>query len=116
MQTLIPEAINVLCRWALSEEEQFGVLGLAPGTDISRLKSLPGEEYSHLEDRCACITAIDRALGVLYADESLARRWIYQSNSHEFFRGQRPIDLLKTGDLETLRRISRMLLAWSAGN
>lgn len=116
MQTLILEAKEVMCRWTLPESDQLAVLGLPAGTDLDQLDTLSDEARSRLIARCACITSLNRALNVLYPSQLLATRWVFQPNSHEFFRQQRPLDLLKTGDLETLQRISRMMLAWSAGN
>jgi len=116
MLSLIEETREIFQRWELSASEQLAVLGQSADADFDRLSELEDQNSTQLIARCACLIALDRALTVLYPSQPLANRWLSQPNTHGFFNQQTPLDLLKTGELESLRYISQLMTAWSAGN
>src|SRR5690554_4151425 len=116
MKANITEALEVLGRWALSEADQLAVLDLAANFSLGELHTLSQAELEQTTARCACVTSLDRSLGILYPRQELVKRWLTQPNSHPLFDHQTPLNLLKSGDLDVFREIAQLMSAWSAGN
>ena len=106
---------NIMARWKIRDEEARLLLGGISNGAFYGLKK-HGDRVLD-EDRLRRISylvGIFKALNILYG-EDLADRWMSLANSNRIFRGQAPIDYLKSGGLPAFATVRRLLDARRGG-
>lgn len=105
--------------WNLTVAEQIALLGY-PGestyfkykASATKAEKDDGEGVGTLSFdtlvRVSLVLGIFKALHILYADESLANRWVKLPNSNPLFGGK-PALALMTGDIDGLYQVRRLL-------
>lgn len=103
---------NLLDRWQASEEIGARILDLEP----ERYRSWKRGELAEIDDdlklRCILLLHIHTLLRTIFADRKRGYRWMRQPNT---LFGKSPLNLLASGDLNTLLRVQAYLAAETQG-
>lgn len=102
--------LNIADAWALSTEEQRGLLGWPPESTYFKYKA--GQVATLSYDtliRISLVLGIYKDLQILYPEASLADRWVRLPNSNPMFGGQPALSLMVHGGIDGLFAVRRLL-------
>ena len=103
--------LNIAERWALSVDEQRGLLGWPAASTYHKYKK--GDVGTLSFDtltRISLVLGIFKALHILYPEANLADRWIRLPNSNPIFGGRTPIAFLAAeGGIDSMYSLRRLL-------
>jgi hypothetical protein len=107
---------NIAQRWALTTEEQRGLLGWPPQSTYYKYKTgdVSALSFDTLT-RISLVIGIFKALHILYPDERLADSWLNLPNANPMFGGSPPIRFLCNAGLDGLLQVRRLLDARRGG-
>jgi hypothetical protein len=105
--------------WGLTRSEQIALLGYPGESTYFKYKAAANQAGKDGGDgvgtlsfdtlsRISLLLGIFKALHILYADESLANRWIKLPNTNPLFGGK-PALTLMTGSMDGLQQVRRLL-------
>lgn len=101
---------NIAAAWRLTVEQQRGLLGWPASSTFHKYKS--GDHGTLSFDtltRISLVIGIYKNLQVLYPEPTFADGWVRMPNSHEFFGGHPPLQLMVDGGIDGLYRVRRLL-------
>ena len=106
--------------WKLGEEERRLVLGYPSRSTYHNWAKLAREHRDVTLDvdtltRLSIVLGIHQALGILFKTERESLAWRREPHGAPVFGGQRPIDLITSGDLDGLMTVRRVLDAARGG-
>lgn len=97
-------------RWALTDEEQMGLLGLHDRPILARWRA--GKDIvleRETLERISCVLSIYESLAVLLPEPPRADAWVRSPNRARPFGGRSALDLMLQGDLDDLLAVRRYL-------
>jgi hypothetical protein len=101
--------------WNLAVGEQIALLGYPAESTYFKYKASKTEHDGGIGTlsfdtlvRISLVLGIFKALHILYADESLANRWVKLPNSNPLFGGK-PALMLMTNGIDGLHQVRRLL-------
>jgi hypothetical protein len=111
---------NIGDRWGLLVEERRGLLGW-PGTSTyhkyrqgAKTGDIPALPYDTLI-RISLVLGMFKALHILYADQSLADRWIKLPNNNPMFASASPLAFMMANGIDGMYQVRRLLDARRGG-
>ena len=108
---------NIAERWALSVDEQRGLLGWPAHSTYHKYKAgnVGTLSYDTLT-RISLVLGMFKALNILYPNPGLANRWVKLPNSNLIFGGNTPIAFMTAeGGIDAMFRVRRLLDARRGG-
>lgn len=107
---------NVAAVWALSVNDQRGLLGWPAASTYHKYKTghVGTLSYDALV-RISLVIGIYKALHILYPEPELADQWIKLRNSNPLFGGGAPLSLMIDGGIDGLYQVRRLLDARRGG-
>jgi hypothetical protein len=108
---------NIAERWALSVDEQRGLLGWPAHSTYHKYKAgdVGTLSYDTLT-RISLVLGMFKALNILYPNPGLANRWMKLPNSNLIFGGNTPIAFMTAeGGIDAMFRVRRLLDARRGG-
>jgi len=107
---------NIAKVWKLNNEAQRALLGWPPESTFYKYKS--GDcgtlTYDTLT-RISLVLGIFKDLGILYAEDDLAHRWITLPNNNPLFGGRPALAFLMENGIDGLYQVRRLLDARRGG-
>ena len=101
---------NVAASWGLDNEEERGLLGWLPASTFYKYKAgQVGALGYDVLTRISLVLGIYKALHILYAEPSLADRWVKLPNSNQMFGGKPALTLMTDGGMDGLYQVRRLL-------
>jgi uncharacterized protein (DUF2384 family) len=98
----------ILGRWGVSDVDAAVILGgISPKTFRRWRDGHHGRVNRDLADRMSYILGIHKALRIVFAEPAQGYRWMGRPNAR--LGGLTPLDLLRQGGMEDLRRLRRYL-------
>jgi len=109
--------LNIARAWSLTVDEQRALLGWPAASTYHKYKAgrvgmLP---YDMLT-RISLILGIYKALHILYADETLADRWVKLPNNNPILGGRPALAFMLEGGIDGLTQTRRLLDARRGGS
>jgi hypothetical protein len=107
---------NIAAGWALSVNDQRGLLGWPAASTYHKYKTghVGTLSYDSLV-RISLVIGIHKALHILYPEPELADQWIKLRNSNPLFGGDTPLSLMIDGGIDGLYHVRRLLDARRGG-
>lgn len=107
---------NIVKVWNLNNEAQRALLGWPPESTFYKYKAGdPGALSYDTLTRISLVIGIFKDLGVLYAEDDLAHRWITLPNNNPMFGGRSALDFLMENGIDGLYQVRRLLDARRGG-
>jgi Protein of unknown function (DUF2384) len=101
--------------WSLTVGEQIALLGYPAESTYFKYKAGANQDAEGIGTlsfdtlvRISLVLGIFKALHILYADESLANRWVKLPNSNTLFGGKPALTLMTSG-IDGLYQVRRLL-------
>jgi Protein of unknown function (DUF2384) len=95
-------------RWGVTDVDAAVLLGgISPKTYRRWRDGEYGRVNRDLADRMSYLLGIHKALRIIFAEPAQGYRWMNQPNAR--FAGETPLQLLRRGGMEDLRRLRRYL-------
>jgi hypothetical protein len=108
--------LNVAQAWALSVDEQRGLLGWPAASTYHKYKAgHVGALPFDMLIRISLVLGIYKALHILYPEDALADRWVKLPNGNPMFGGRPALSLMIDGGIDGLTRTRRLLDARRGG-
>jgi hypothetical protein len=108
--------LNVAQAWALSVDEQRGLLGWPAASTYHKYKAgNVGALPFDMLIRISLVLGIYKALHILYPEDALADRWVKLPNSNPMFGGRPALSLMIDGGIDGLTQTRRLLDARRGG-
>ena len=102
--------LNIAGKWQLTVDEQRALLGWPAHSTYHKYKSGQVATLSFdMLTRVSLVLGMFKALHILYADASLADRWVKLPNANPIFSGKTPMAFMADGGLDALFRVRRLL-------
>jgi antitoxin Xre/MbcA/ParS-like protein len=102
--------LNIGKAWALSVDEQRGLLGWPAASTYYKYKAGDVGTLSYdMLTRISLLLGIYKALHILYPDDALADRWVKLPNSNPMFGGSPALSLMVNGGIDGLTQTRRLL-------
>ena len=96
--------------WALTANEERGLLGWPPSSTFHKYKSGDAGVLSFdTLTRISLVLGIYKALHILYPEPAFADRWMKMPNSNALFGGRTPIAFVLDASLDGLFQLRRLL-------
>ena len=96
--------------WALTTNEERGLLGWPPSSTFHKYKSGdPGILSFDTLTRVSLVLGIYKALHILYPETAFADRWMKMPNSNALFGGSTPIAFVLDAGLDGMFQVRRLL-------
>jgi hypothetical protein len=96
--------------WALTTNEERGLLGWPPSSTFHKYKSGDAGVLSFdTLTRISLVLGIYKALHILYPEAAFANRWMKMPNSNPLFGGGTPIAFVLDAGLDGLFQVRRLL-------
>ena len=96
--------------WALTVNEERGLLGWPPSSTFHKYKSGDAGVLSFdTLTRISLVLGIYKALHILYPEPAFADRWMKMPNSNALFGGATPIAFVLDAGLDALFQVRRLL-------
>jgi hypothetical protein len=107
---------NIAGEWALTVNQQRGLLGGVPPSTFHKWKggAVGTLSYDQLE-RISLVLGIYKALKLLFADDASGVRWLKAANTDLPFAGGSPLDRMLRGSIDDLYAVRRYLDGWRGG-
>jgi hypothetical protein len=95
-------------RWGVTDVDAAVILGgISPKTYRRWRDGEYGRVNRDLADRMSSVLGIHKALRIIFSEPAQGYRWMNQANAR--FAGQTPVQVLRGGGMEDLRRLRRYL-------
>lgn len=118
-----PQKIHMLCHtlqraanlWGLEEQDAAQLFGMAEEAWAKVRSGLEPSTFSREQMvRASCVIGIFRCLRILFHGP-LAYGWMTNTNTGALFNGERPIDKIVKGGVESLLKVRQHLFALGGG-